>query len=169
MAVEKGRGEVMSSTELERRSDRDYVVTRRFRAPARIVFDAWTKPELVRRWWAPASMGVTVVSIDADVRPGGAYRYVLQPPGGGETIAFSGEYREIVRPTKLVYTSRFEPFPDAAVVTATFDERGDETVLVVHEQYPSKEALDAAISSGMEGGIRVTYDQLDALVVSLPR
>ena len=86
MAAEK-RSEVMSRTSIERRSERELVITRTFRAPARIVFDAFTRPEHVRRWWAPLSLGVTVVSVDVDLRPGGAYRYVLQPPGG-ESIAF---------------------------------------------------------------------------------
>jgi uncharacterized protein YndB with AHSA1/START domain len=153
---------------MERTSDTEIVITRTFRAPPDIVFDAWTKPEHVRRWWAPASRGVTLVECDADVRPGGAYRYVLAR-GDTERYAFSGKYREIARPTRLVYTQSFEPMPGAAVVTVSFEERDGSTVLVAHEVYPSKEALDAALASGMEEGMRDTMDQLDELVASLRR
>lgn len=161
------KGEPMNRTSMERTSDREIVIARTFRAPADIVFDAWTRPEYVRRWWAPQSRGVTLVQCDADVRPGGAYRYVLAR-GKSERLAFSGKYLEIARPTRLVYTQIFEPFPDGeAVVTVSFEERDGSTTLVAHELYPSKEALDGALASGMEDGTRETMDQLDALVASL--
>jgi uncharacterized protein YndB with AHSA1/START domain len=150
---------------MERTSDREIVITRTFRAPAHIVFDAWTKPEYVKRWWAPLSRGVTMAQCDADVRPGGAYRYVLAR--GTDRFAFSGKYVEITRPTRIVYTQSFEPMPGEAVVTVSFDERDGSTALVAHELYPSKEALDGALGSGMESGMRETYDQLDELVASL--
>jgi uncharacterized protein YndB with AHSA1/START domain len=153
-------------TSMERKSDREIVITHTFRAPGDIVFDAWTRPELVRRWWAPKSRGVTLVQCDADVRPGGKYRYVLAR-GSSERYAFSGKYIEIARPTRLVYTQSFEPMPGEAVVTVSFEERDGSTALVAHELYPSKEALDAAIGSGMEDGMRETMDQLDELVASL--
>jgi uncharacterized protein YndB with AHSA1/START domain len=156
----------LNRTSLQRTSERELVITRTFRAPAHIVFDAWTKPEFVRRWWAPASRGVTVVECDADLRPGGAYRYVLGR--GDDRFAFSGKYVEIARPTRLVYTQTFEPMPHGeAVVTVTFAERDGSTTLLSHELYPSKEVLDGALASGMEDGMRETFDQLDALASSL--
>ena len=103
---------------------------------------------------------------DADLRPGGAYRYVLAR-GEAERFAFSGKYVEIAPPTRLVYTQSFEPIPGEAVVTVSFEERDGSTTVVAHEIYPSKEALDGALESGMEDGLRETYDQLDELVASL--
>jgi len=158
-------------TSMELPSDEEILITRTFRAPADIVFDAWTKPEHVRRWWAPKSRGVTVVQCDVDLRPGGAYRYVLAV-GDAPPLAFFGEYREVARPTRLVYTQRFEPspgepLPGEAVITVTFDERDGATTLVAREQYPSKEVRDGVLESGMEDGMRETYEQLDALVMSL--
>jgi uncharacterized protein YndB with AHSA1/START domain len=157
----------MNRTSMELVSDNELVIIRTFRAPAHIVFDAWTKPELVKRWWAPASRGVTLVQCDADLRPGGEYHYVLAR-GDDERFAFSGKYLEIVRPTRLVYTQIFEPFPDAAViVTVSFEERDGATKLVSHEVYPSKETREMALASGMEEGMRETFDQLDELVATM--
>ena len=155
-------------TTMELGPDREIVITRTFNGPARIVFDAWTRPELVRRWWAPKTHGVTLASCEADVRVGGRYRYVLQPEGG-EAFAFSGEYTEVTPHTRLVYTQAFEPMADAGhvVVTVSFEERDGKTHLVSHELYPSREARDAALESGMESGMRETMDQLDELVASL--
>ena len=155
-------------TTMELGAEREVVITRAFNGPARIVFDAWTRPELVRRWWAPKSHGVTLVGCDADVRVGGKYRYVLQPEGG-EAFAFSGEYTEVTPHTRLVYTQVFEPMADAGhvIVTVSFEERGGKTYLVSRELYPSREAREAALSAGMESGMRETMDQLDRLVASL--
>lgn len=162
-----------NQTVIERISDRELVYTRTFNGPARIVFDAWTKPELVARWWAPQSLGVSVISCDADIRVGGEYRYVLRP-GTRDTFAFSGHYTEITPHSRLVYTTFFEPtasgrIPDAeaVIVTVTFDEQNGKTNLVSRELYPSKDVLDMAIATGMEKGARITLDQLDALVESL--
>jgi len=166
VAGRKGEPMKQNRTSMDRTSDREIVIKRTFRAPAEIVFDAFTKPEHVRRWWAPKSRGVTLVECDADVRPGGAYRYVLAR-GKAERFAFSGKYLEIARPTRLVYTESFEPMPGEAVVTVSFEERDGSTTLVSHELYPSKEALDAALSSGMEDGMRETFEQLEELVASL--
>lgn len=154
-------------TTMEVKSDRELVIERTFNGPARLVFDAWTRPELVKRWWAPKSHGVAVVGCDADVRVGGKYRYVLRRDTGDE-IAFSGRYTEVTPHSRLVYTQVFEAFPGAEViVTITFDERGGKTRLVSHELYPSKEALSAALASGMEHGMRETMDQLDELIATL--
>ncbi|MFT3774426.1 MAG: SRPBCC family protein [Minicystis sp.] len=166
MAERRGSEPPPHDTSMEVKSDREIVIARTFRAPPHIVFDAWTKPELVRRWWAPKSHGVEIAVCEADVRVGGKYRYALRR--GDDEFAFSGTYTEITPPTRLVYTQVFEAFPGAAViVTVTFTERGGKTQLVSHELYPSKEALEAALASGMEHGMRETMDQLDALVVSL--
>jgi uncharacterized protein YndB with AHSA1/START domain len=154
-------------TTMELGPDREIVISRTFNGPARIVFEAWTRPELVRRWWAPRSHGVAVVSCEADVRAGGKYRYVLGREG--DEFAFSGEYTEVTPHSRLVYTQVFEPMQAAgeAVVTVTFEERDGKTHMVSRELYPSKEVREAALSSGMESGMRETMNQLDELVMSL--
>jgi uncharacterized protein YndB with AHSA1/START domain len=159
----------MQDTTLERTSDREIVITRSFRAPPRIVFEAFTKSEHVRKWWAPRSRGVELVACDADVSVGGAYRYVMRVRDLGD-MAFSGRYVELTPPSRLVYTQVFEPMKDAgeAVVTVTFDaEPGERTKMTSRERYPSKDALEAAIQSGMEGGMRESMDQLDVLVAAI--
>ena len=163
----------MNQTTMELRGDREIVITRTFNGPAQIVFDAWTKPELVKRWWAPKTRRVGVVDCDADVRPGGYYRYVLRLEKG-HTFAFSGAYHEVTPPTRLVYTQIYEPTaagakPDdpAVIITVTFDERDGKTHLVSHSLCPSKDVRDAIIASGMEHGMRETMDLLDELVASL--
>jgi uncharacterized protein YndB with AHSA1/START domain len=158
----------VNRTSMELKSDREIVIARTFNGPARIVFDAWTKPEFVRRWWAPKSHGVSIASCEADVRVGGRYRYVLRPDTG-EEFGFSGQYTEITPYSRLVYTQIFEPMAaaGAVIVTITLDERDGRTHLVSHELYPSAQVRDAALASGMEHGMRETMDQLDALVASL--
>lgn len=167
VATRKGEPMNLNRTAMELTSDTEIVIRRTFPAPADIVFDAWTKPEHVRRWWAPKSRGVTLVQCEADLRPGGTYRYVLAR-GEAVVCAFYGKYLEIACPTRLVYTQIFEPFPDAeVVVTVSFAERDGSTTLVAHERYPSKESCAAALASGMEDGLRETFDLLDELVTSL--
>jgi uncharacterized protein YndB with AHSA1/START domain len=169
--MERGSGSEARSTNrttAERRSDRELVVTRRFNAPARILFDAWTKPELLKRWWAPKSLGVSLFSCEADVRVGGSYRFAFgRDPK--EPMVFSGTYTEVTPPSRLVCTQLFEQMRAAgeAIVTATFDERDGKTELVVHQLFPSREALEGAIASGMEKGMRETFDQLEELVGAL--
>src|SRR5262249_46175238 len=124
-------------------------------------------PELLKRWWAPCSDGVLLIACDADVRVGGTYRYVFgRDPR--HPMAFSGVYTEVTPYSRLVYTQIFEPMRHAgeAIITATFDEQGGKTRLVLRERYPSKEALDGAITSGMEQGIRETMEQLEQLVAA---
>lgn len=159
---------IADPTTLEFVSETEIRITRRFQAPSRIVFEAWTKPELVRRWWAPKSHGVEMSSCEADVREGGNYRYVLVHPAAGE-LAFSGTYREVSPYTRLVYTHCFEPMRDAgdAIVTVTFRETGGATLLESLERYPSKEALDGAIAAGMESGMRETMNQLDTMLTEM--
>ena len=174
MAVnERTEPAVKRALTFERASDRELVMSRTFNAPPRIVFDAWTKPEYVSRWWAPTSMGAAMISCEADIVVGGEYRYVLRA-SKGQQFGFSGTYTEIAPPSRLVYTSFFEPDgaprtsdADAVVVTVTFEERDGKTFMFARELYPSKEILDAAVATGMERGVHVTMDQLDELVSSL--
>lgn len=157
----------MNVTTMELAAEREIVISRTFNGPARIVFAAWTRPELVRRWWAPRSHGVAMVSCEADVRVGGKYRYVLGREG--EEMGFSGEYREVTPHSRLVYTQVFEPMQGAGevVVTVSFEEQDGKTRMVSRELYPSREVREAALAAGMESGMRETMDQLDALVGSL--
>jgi len=145
------------------RLERELVVTRTIDAPARIVFDAWTKPDLLKRWWAPRSMGITFVSCEADVRTGGTYRFVFAHPSFPEPMAFFGRYLEVTPPTRLVWTNE-EGGEGGAVSTATFEERDGKTVIVVRDLYPSKQALDDAIASGSTGGFDESFTQLDELL-----
>jgi uncharacterized protein YndB with AHSA1/START domain len=162
-AQRKGEPPTKATTTVERRSQRELVVTRTFDAPARIVFEAWTRPELLMRWWAPKSTGVSMLSCEADVRTGGTYRFVFGNEGS-KGMAFFGRYVEVTPHSRLVWTN--EESDDGAVTTVTFDERGGRTTLVFHELYPSKEALDATLA-GMEGGMPEQFEQLDELLVSL--
>lgn len=157
-----------NETHMELRSDREVLIERTFNAPARILFDAWTKADLVRRWWAPKSHQVEVVECTADVRVGGKYRYVLKQ-GTNEPFAFSGKYTEVTPHTRLAYTQIFEPMADAGEMTIviTFEARGDKTHLRSHEIYPSKEARDQSIGAGMEHGMRESMEQLEALLATL--
>jgi uncharacterized protein YndB with AHSA1/START domain len=150
---------------VERKSDRELVVTRTFNGPARIVFEAWTKPELFKRWWAPKSFGLTMLSCEMDVRVGGTYRLVFGHPASEQPMAFFGKYIEVTPHSRLVWTN--DESDDAAVTTVTLEERGGETLLVMHDLYPSKEALDAAIASGSTSGVGETFEQLDELLVTL--
>jgi uncharacterized protein YndB with AHSA1/START domain len=150
-------------TTVERKSERELVVTRTFDGPARLVFEAWTRPELLKRWWAPKSTGVSLISCEADVRAGGSYRFEFGHQGS-KLMAFFGRYIEVTPYSRLVWTN--EESDEGAVTTVTFEEKGGQTLLVMHELYPSKEALDAAIA-GMEGGMPETFAQLDELLVTL--
>ena len=154
---------IKNRTTVERKSGRELVVTRTFDGPARIVFEAWTRPELLKRWWAPKSTGMTLVSCEADVRVGGRYRFEFGH-GDSQSMVFFGRYVEVTPHSRLVWTN--EESDDGAVTTVTFEEQGGRTLLVLHERYPSKEALDGAIA-GMEGGMPEQFGQLDELLVTL--
>jgi uncharacterized protein YndB with AHSA1/START domain len=158
-----------SGTEVERASERELVIRRVFRAQPRTVFDAMTQPELLRRWWAPRSLGILLIDCQAEVRVGGSYRYVFGRPGE-PPMAFSGVYREVVPGARVVYTQIFEPMREAGegLITATFEACDGGTLLIQRELYPSKEVLDGAIASGMERGMRETLEQLEALLAELP-
>jgi uncharacterized protein YndB with AHSA1/START domain len=152
-----------SRTTVERKSERELVLTRTFNGPARIVFEAWTKPELLKRWWVPKSAGVSLLSCEADVRVGGRYRFELGLDAS-KSMAFFGRYLEVIPNSRLVWTN--EESEHGAVTTVTFEEKGGKTLLVLHELYPSKEALDSAIA-GMPDGMQETFAQLDELLVTL--
>ena len=149
-------------TTVERKSERELVVTRTFNGPARIVFEAWTKAELFKRWWVPKSMGMSLLSCEMDVRVGGRYR--LEFSHEGSTWAFFGTYKEVTPHSRLVWTN--EESEDGAITTVTFEETDGKTLLVMHELYPSKEALDAA-GTGAADAMVETFAQLDELLVTL--
>jgi uncharacterized protein YndB with AHSA1/START domain len=155
--------QMKNPTTVERKSDREVVVTRTINGPARIVFEAFTRAELLKRWWVPKSMGMTLLSCEVDARVGGKYRLVFDH-GGPEPAAFFGSYVEVKPYSRLVWTNE-EGGEGGAVTTVTFEEKGDKTLLVMRDLYPSKEALEAF--AGMEEGIGESLEQLDELVVSL--
>ena len=154
-------------TTVEAKSEREVVVTRTFDAPARIVFQAWTTPALFRRWWIPKSMPLALLSYEADIRTGGGYRLVFDVDGT-KTMAFFGKYIEVTPHSRIVWTND-ESGEDGAITTVTLEEKGDKTLLVLHELYPSKQALDDAIASGSTSGAGEQFEQLDTLLVTLVR
>ena len=167
--MDAGRGDQPSSmkhrTSVERRSEREILVTRTVDAPPRIVFEAWTKAELFQRWWVPKSCGLTLLSCELDVRVGGAYRLVFRHSAAPEPMAFHGRYLEVIPPSRLVWTNE-EAGGTGQITTVTFEERAGQTLLVLHDLYPSKEALDEAIRSGSTSGMDETFNQLDELLAS---
>jgi uncharacterized protein YndB with AHSA1/START domain len=152
-------------TTVEPKSELEVVVTRTFDAPARIVFEAWTTPALFRRWWVPKSMPLALLSYEAEIRVGGGYRLVFDVDGT-KTMAFFGKYLEVTPHSRIVWTND-ESGEDGAVTTVTLEEKGDKTLLVLHELYRTKEARDAALASGAYGGMDETFGQLDEVLVTL--
>ena len=153
-----------SRTTIERKSERELVVTRTVNGPARIVFEAFTKAELFQQWWVPKSFGLNLLSCEMDVRTGGTYRLVFSH--NGSEMPFFGRYIEVIPHSRLVWTND-EGGEEGPVTTATFEERAGKTLVVLHDLYPSKEALDDAIASGSTSGNSETFDQLDELLVTL--
>jgi uncharacterized protein YndB with AHSA1/START domain len=151
--------------EVKRASDRELVVTRWFDAPARLVFEAWTKPELFRKWWAPASIGMTFLACEMDVRTGGTYRLEFGHPCSEQPAVFHGRYLEVVPHTKVVWTNE-EGGGDGAITTVTFEEQDGRTRVVMHDLHPSKEALDEAIASGSTSCFDEQFAQLGNLLDS---
>ncbi len=157
-------GPAKSRTTVERTSEREVVVTRSVNGPARLVFEAFTKAELLERWWVPRSMGMTLLSCEVDARVGGKYRLVFDH-GGPEPAAFFGTYVEVEPYARLAWTNE-EGGEGGPVTTVTFEEEGGRTLVVLRERYPSKEALDAA-GTGAADAMAETFDQLDELLVAL--
>lgn len=155
---------------LDRTSDRDLVVHRIFNGPPRIIFAAWTTPELLQRWWVPKSTGMTLISCEVDARTGGTYRFEFLHKDFPQPVAFFGRYIEVTAPSRLVWTN--EESEDGAITTVTFTDQGGKTLLELQETYSSKGALEAAIQSGeaaqgWDGGPHEQFDQLDDLLASL--
>jgi len=159
-----GAGGAQSPTSVERKGDRELVVTRTFNAPPSIVFRAWSQPELFQRWWFPKSVsGVSLVSCEMDVRTGGKYRLEFAA-GGSENVAFYGKYLEVVPNERIVWTN--DEGEEGAVTTVTFEDQGGKTLLIFHEVYPSKEALEEALQ-GSAAGLPEQLEQLDELLTSM--
>ncbi len=150
-----------NETKVERKSEREIVVTRTINAPARLVFEAWTKAELFRRWWLPKSYGLNLVSCEMDARVGGQYRLAFLHEGS--TMEFFGTYLEVTPPSRLVWTNE-EGDAGQTVTTVTFEETAGKTRLVVHNLYRSKEALE---SDGSTAALPESLDQLEELLASL--
>lgn len=148
-------------TKLERKSDRELVVTRTFNAPARIMFEAWSNPEIFQRWWVPKSLGLNLVGCKMDVRVGGRYCLTFKHNDG--TMDFFGTYREVTPYTRLSWTNDEGEGP-GAITTVTFEETNGKTLLTVHDLYPTKEALEEALASGAPNGLPEKLDQLDELL-----
>lgn len=147
-------------TVVERKSDLELVVTRTVNAPARLVWEAWTKAELFKRWWVPKSFGLTLLSCEMDVRVGGQYRLVFRHQDA--TMDFFGTYLEVTPPLRLVWTNE-EGDHGKTITTVTFEENAGKTLLVVHDLYPSKEAVD----TGSTGAMPETLEQLEELLAAL--
>jgi uncharacterized protein YndB with AHSA1/START domain len=162
-ASSEGEPRLKNPTTTERKSDRELVVTRTFNAPARLVFEAWTRADLFKQWWVPRSFGMTLLSCELDVRKGGTYRLVFKHPASNEPMAFHGRYLEVIPNARIVWTNE-EAEGGGQITTVTFEEKGGKTVLVMHDLYPSKAALDEAFGSGSTSGTGETFDQLDAVL-----
>ncbi|MEQ1715792.1 MAG: SRPBCC family protein [Hyphomicrobium sp.] len=153
-------------TTVERSSELELAVTRTFNAPARILFEAWTKPELFKRWWVPRSCGLSFLSCEMDVRVGYGYRLEFGHPASEQPMAFFGRYLEVTPHTRLVWTND-EGGDGGPVTTVIFEETDGETYISKHDLYPSKEALDAEIASGSTSAAGEQFEQLDELLVNL--
>ena len=165
-AIQTSEQEPKPVTTTDRRSDREVVITRTFDAPAHIVFQAWTIPELLMKWWTPASFGITFISCEADVRSGGTYKFVMGHPSFDQPMAFHGRYLELVPGKKIVWTNE-EGGENGSVTTVTFEEKHGKTHLVLSDVHPSKAALDAELESGAIGGYPEQFNQLDILLKTI--
>jgi len=159
--VKEGSPAAMNSTNVERKSDRELLVTRTFNAPVHIVFEAWSNPELFKQWWVPKSVGMSLVSCDMDVRTGGAYRLVFSHPDFDQPMAFFGTYREVTPHKRIVWAN--EESDEGAVTTVTFEEHDGKTLVTFHELYPTTAALEEALAGSAEG-LPEQFAQLDELL-----
>ena len=152
----------MNPTRVERKSDREFVATRTFDAPARLVYKAWSDPALFQRWWVPEAAGMSLLSCEMDVRTGGKYRLVFQHPAFDEPMAFFGTYQDVVPEAHMVWTNE-ESGDEGAVTTVTFEERDGKTLVTYSERYPTAAALEDALAGSAEG-LPGQFAQLDALL-----
>jgi uncharacterized protein YndB with AHSA1/START domain len=159
--AKEGSPAAMNRTTVERKSDRELVVTRTFNAQAHIVFEAWSNPELFQRWWVPKSVGMLLLSCDMDIRTGGTFRLVFSHPAFDQPMAFFGTYREVTPHKRLVWTN--EESDQGAVTTVTFEEHAGKTLVTLHEIYPTEAALDEALAGSAEG-LPEQFAQLDELL-----
>ena len=165
-AANESRSAAINHTVVQRQSDVELVVKRRFDASVHTVFAAWSTPEIFQRWWVPKSLGLTLLSCDMDVRSGGSYRLVFSHPMAEEPMAFFGSYREVIPNQRIVWTN--EESDQGAVTTVTFEQVADEsgndrTLVTFHERYPTPEALDEALAGSAEG-LPEQFAQLDELL-----
>lgn len=165
MVAEKEVDPVNDGTKVERKSEREVVVTRTFDAPARIVFEAWSRPEIFKRWWVPKSTDMSLLSCEMDVRTGGSYRLVFRHPSANEPMAFFGRYLEVIPHSRIVWTN--EEASGGNITTVTFEEKAGKTFLIFHELHPSKAALDEAI--GATEGMPEQFAQLEELLATLQK
>ena len=149
-------------------SDVEIRMTRLFDAPRLLVFEAMTRPEHVKEWWGRLGDGYSVPVCEIDLRPGGKWRFVNRHPKG--EVTFYGEYREITRPSRVVFTEIFAQYPDTvSVVTSDLTDEGGKTRLTVTVRYPSLDVRNAVMASGMSRGAGISYDRLEDLVAVLQR
>ena len=161
--VKENSSVAKNRTVVERKSDRELLVTRTFDAPVHIVFEAWSKPELFKIWWVPKSVGMSLVSCDMDMRTGGKYRLVFSHPDFDQPMAFFGTYREVTPKKRIVWTN--EDSDQGAVTTVTFQENAGKTLVTLHEIYPTNEALEEALAGSAEG-LPEQFAQLDELLAA---
>jgi uncharacterized protein YndB with AHSA1/START domain len=159
--VKVGSSAATNRTVVERKSDRELVVTRTFNAPVHIVFEAWSKPELFKLWWVPKSAGMSMLSCEMDARTGGAYRLVFSHPSFDQPMTFFGSYREVTPHKRIVWTN--EESDEGAVTTVTFEENAGKTLVTFHELYPTTAALEEALAGSAEG-LPEQFAQLDELL-----
>jgi uncharacterized protein YndB with AHSA1/START domain len=154
----------MNPTHVERKSDREFVATRAFNAPARLVYEAWRNPDLFRKWWVPVGAGMTLESCEMDVRTGGKYRLVFRHPAFDEPMAFFGRYTDVVPNERIAWTNE-EEGDQGAVTTVTFEERDGKTHVSYSELYPTAAACDEALAGSAEG-LPGQFAQLDAMLAA---
>lgn len=153
-----------NQTNSERKSERELVSSRIINGPSRLVFEAWTNPEIFKKWWVPKSVPMTLVSCEMDVRTGGTYRLVFS--AGGQSAEFFGKYLEVTPYSRLVSTNDEGGEGAGPITTVTFEEVNGTTLVTVHDLYPSKEALDDAIATGSSGAMPEQLEQLEQLIVN---
>lgn len=165
-ANESEANPVNNRATVERRSERELVVSRTINGPAHLVFEAWTRPELFQRWWVPKSAPISLLACELDVRVGGKYRLMFGINGTDQQMEFFGRYLEVSPPARIVWTND-EGDEGGAITTVTFEEKDGRTRVIVHDLYPSKEALEEAIASGSTEGMPEQLEALEALISSL--